>query len=384
MTKGEKLKNNLTASKLLVATALISTSVQASAYSYSVSDLGTLGNYSGAYSISDNGNYIVGDSDTNSGLRATLFSQGSPPVALQPGPYNPQARSYSVNNSGQAVGVAIFSPWDSHAALLTTNNSAVDLGTLGGNSSQANSINNLGQIAGISSTSINGWSHATLFGLGLTPIDLGVLPSGLWSNATAINNLGLIVGASQSVWGTHATLFSTTGGPIDLDPLETYAISSAFGVNDKGQIVGVRQYAAWTPNLGNTTLQRAMLFSSSFAPVDLGDLGGAFSRSNDVNSAGQIVGMSTIAGEQGVHAALFGLGHSPIDLNDLVDPLSGWLLEEAMSIDEQGDIVGFGHLNGEIKAFLATPIPEPKILTLVLVSLGIMSIFVRPKRPPTV
>jgi hypothetical protein len=53
-----------------------------------------------------------------------------------------------------------------------------------------------------------------------------------------------------------------------------------------------------------------------------------------------------------MHAALFGIGQSLIDLNELIDPLLGWTLREATAINEKGDIVGYGVSNGDIRAFL--------------------------------
>jgi len=43
------------------------------------------------------------------------------------------------------------------------------------------------------------------------------------------------------------------------------------------------------------------------------------------------------------------------DLNTLIPKNSGWYLECAQGINDAGDIVGFGTINGSTHAFLATP-----------------------------
>jgi hypothetical protein len=45
----------------------------------------------------------------------------------------------------------------------------------------------------------------------------------------------------------------------------------------------------------------------------------------------------------------------PVDLNTLIPANSGWVLQAASSIDNAGEIVGSGLINGSVHAFLATP-----------------------------
>jgi hypothetical protein len=47
------------------------------------------------------------------------------------------------------------------------------------------------------------------------------------------------------------------------------------------------------------------------------------------------------------------------DLNDLIPAGSGWELETARGINDNGWIVGEGTFNGEHRMFLLTPVPEP-------------------------
>ena len=43
------------------------------------------------------------------------------------------------------------------------------------------------------------------------------------------------------------------------------------------------------------------------------------------------------------------------DLNTLIPKDSPWYLESATSINNAGEIVGYGTINGSVHAFLATP-----------------------------
>lgn len=55
-----------------------------------------------------------------------------------------------------------------------------------------------------------------------------------------------------------------------------------------------------------------------------------------------------------------GAGGVMTDLDTLIDPASGWTLDEATGISDIGFITGYGtNPMGETHAFLLTPTPEP-------------------------
>jgi probable HAF family extracellular repeat protein len=105
---------------------------------------------------------------------------------------------------------------------------------------------------------------------------------------------------------------------------------------------------------------------------DLGTLGGAFSTAYGINNSGQVVGESYISGG-GQHAFLYSGSGSMQDLNDLINPASGWTLNVARSINDLGQIVGSGTIGGRSHTFLLTPVPEPS--TFVLLSIGILGLW---------
>jgi probable HAF family extracellular repeat protein len=185
----------------------------------------------------------------------------------------------------------------------------IDLGVMGGNSSGASDINDNGQIVGRFSTS--GSSRAFLYEQG-TITDLGTL-GGNSSHAYAINALGQITGSSNT--------------------------------------------------LNNEELH-PFLYSAG-AMVDLGTLGGYYAYSYDINVHGRAVGESAVPGNATTHAFLYSDG-TMHDLNNLIDDSLGWVLRKASGINDAGQIVGSGEINGSLHAFLLTPVPEPSTLALLL------------------
>ncbi|MBD0345012.1 MAG: DUF3466 family protein [Coleofasciculus sp. Co-bin14] len=93
---------------------------------------------------------------------------------------------------------------------------------------------------------------------------------------------------------------------------------------------------------------------ASYTVKDLGTLNGAASYAYAINNLGKIVGYSTI-GNSVSRAVLWEKG-SIKDLNSLIPSNSGWELNKARSINDKGQIVGSGTINGRTHAFLLTPV----------------------------
>jgi len=144
---------------------------------------------------------------------------------------------------------------------------------------------------------------------------------------------------------THAFLYSN-GAMSDLGTLGG-AGSWASGINSNGQVVG---YSATAGNAAT----HAFLYSNG-AMSDLGTLGGVGSWATGINNNGQVVGYSATAGNAAEHAFLYS-GGSMLDLNNLLSPGLGWMLSEARGINDLGQIVGTGTINGQYHAFLMTPV----------------------------
>jgi probable HAF family extracellular repeat protein len=80
----------------------------------------------------------------------------------------------------------------------------------------------------------------------------------------------------------------------------------------------------------------------------------------DINNKGQILCGSSLL-QIGESSSLYEDG-SYYALNDLVLNLGGWSMLDGLAINDSGQIVGTGYIDGEEHAFLMTPMPEPTSL----------------------
>ena len=162
----------------------------------------------------------------------------------------------AVNAGTQIVGASNTDRFGvSHASLWTAASGsptdsqpvdveAVDLHTLdllsdrnldAATNSVATAVNDSGQVVGSSFIHFNGepFEHAFLWTQADGMTDLGTLPGGTGSKATAINARGWIVGNAG-----HAFLWTQMGGMVDLGTLPSGTTSEAVAVNANGQILG--------------------------------------------------------------------------------------------------------------------------------------------------
>ena len=209
-----------------------------------------------------------------------------------------------------------------------------DLGSLGGQSSQAHAINDNEQIVGESFTTSNlpSLTHAFLWENGVMT-DLGTLPGFNESQAFDINNSGKVVGVSGGISTNNSHAFLWENGVMT--DLGTFGgtSSAAVAINNNDQIVGYYR------NLSGQT--RAFLWDNGIM-TDLGTLGGNYAEARDINDVGQIVGYSTssnnINNEQ---------GRAFIWQNGIITNLGviGGFQSSATSINNQGVIVGYSTTN---------------------------------------
>src|SRR5262249_22958906 len=114
----------------------------------------------------------------------------------------------AINNAGQVAG-----SMNNHAALLSQDG-VVDLGTLGGTSSAACAINNLGQVVGTAQDSSGGY-QAFFWDSTRGMQNLGV--AGTYTAAYGVNDAGRVAGTLGSDYDyyPHAFLWDSAGGLRD-------------------------------------------------------------------------------------------------------------------------------------------------------------------------
>jgi len=225
----------------------------------------------------------------------------------------------AINNRGQVVGYTGHLPDDFQWGFLWTN--ARDMSIFGSTfwNTFGNGISNSGEIVGENGPE----GYATYWKDGVAT-ELGGL-SGIsefgGSAANGVNDQGQIVGWSAAMSYIHAVTWTPSGTISDLGTLSGDTDSSASKINLFGLVIG---------SSGNAVTNSTVIGGQEpgFGPGPLEVIGRPFIWSK---AAGML------------------------DLNKLIRPHSGWVLNTATDINLWGQIVGEGTRNGEPHGFLLTP-----------------------------
>jgi probable HAF family extracellular repeat protein len=279
----------------------------------------------------------------------------------------------AINTSGQVAG-DVLSSGQTHA-FLYSNGTLADLGTVAGfTNSHATALNNSGKVVGSLDNGPGSVQHAMLYN-GQTMTDRGTAPGYTDGVATGINDVAQAIGyadtapgslndegflysqgtltdlgssislfypaaindAGQVAFGSHLI----TGGQTTLLPNS----AGARALNAPGQVAGSAAISRdsnpfiWTPTVPNgTTGTEQLLFN---LPGD--NAGTAYG----INAAGQAVGTcNNIFIPQSNQPFLYS-DSTMMNLNDLLPGGSGWNLQTATAINDAGQVVGTGYLNGD-------------------------------------
>lgn len=349
----------------LVPLCVLAFAGAAHATTYEITDLTTLGGTaSHAYGVNIHGD-VVGESLTTTGLtHAFLYHNGAMTDLGVLDNTNNFSQAFGINDAGVVVGKSTQNASDNGSRPFVYNGSMSFVGSLGGNYGWANDINNAGQIVGISAKS-NGVTHA-FRKTNSSMLDLGSLgASNDYSIAYGINDLGSVAGYSVVAPNFSDAFLYSGGGPMqDLGNLGGF--SRGFAVNNADHVTG----ASIIDGDGH---ERAFLWHNGTLS-DIGTTGGAVtSQGLDINNFDQVVGTLVFNLNNGElnHGFLYSNGIM-VDVNTLLPQNSGWVLRDAQAINDVGQIVGFGNINGQQHAYLLTPVPEPS--TLFLLGIGAITL----------
>ena len=271
-------------------------------------------------------------------------SLGASSGATWPSPSSPQSISspdssvFDLNDNGDAVGVTGLLNTATSRPFLVQGGSIIDLASVLGVATFPHAINNKGVIVA-TTFNVQGLVYDSVSGK--PPIAIPPLPGLDQSDAGGINSSGVVAGISSDSAGAKPSRgFLFAGGVLtDLGPA-----SQIQDINDSGIVAGAivnnssnLQAATWDTSKPNPTPTLLPIPSGFFGSTALG-----------INNHGDVVGNGIAHGRfSDVISACIFSGGTGTDLNTLIPPNSGWHLRQAADINDAGQIVGFGCLNGQ-------------------------------------
>ena len=282
-----------------------------------------------AFDINDFGQ-VVGATGIEGILRATRWdSLGQPEDlgAIQEG----ISSAYAINNDGLIVGTSAPVDGEFLQAVLWRDNTLVPLSPNQDQESQAFDVNDSGFIAGYQHEDALLWDPTG------API---VLPGPL-GRAYQVNSSGQVAGSIDE--GTITAVYWNDEGTSTLIRFPDSNFSEAYGINGSGWLVGTYQPQTAGKQTGSSPERLASRHPfAARHPVNP-------EKTDDTGNGETRVHVNTET-----RAFLWRAG-TIVDLNDFIDTTSGWTLLEARAINNAAQIIGYGSLNGRIRAFLLTP-----------------------------
>ena len=357
---------------LLLAAALYGVSAQAQ-LKYRIQDLGTIQggvNESVLAEAVNNTGDVVGTSIITSDasrLGSFIYEDGSIRALKSTGRWSEAYTATDLNDQGVAVGEFRDRPaGTSRPVMYRRDGAVIELGLApsGSRNPVYVNINNAGTVVGRDDAGSFIYDGGVTRELRLEPLDQGFF-------VQALNDRGVTAGLSQGFnylydGRTATQLPRISEGPSNFDVVD---------LNNQNQILG----QAVIYGDGSERFFQSFIYEDGrYRP--LGPLGSIEESltARAFNDDGVAVGAMRVGPSfDQLHAFVWQDGTAQ-DLNDLIapDPLGNtWRLLDARDINEHGQIVGIGLLNGggNARGFIATLVPEPGSWALMLAGMGVVA-----------
>ena len=360
---------------------------------YQVTNLDSLGGTPSEGNSINNRGWIAGPSELagNAVRRATLWRDGEPQDLGTLGGLHSNVLFPVKNVRGLITGIAetaepdpLNERWSCSRffpsrtgnicrGFVWRNGKMRPLPTLGGSNGFATGSNNRRQVVGWAENTVRDPTcsqvdeqylqfHAVIWGPGRRQIkDLPPLPGDSASAATAINDLGQVVGISgrcDRAFGRFSAIHSVLwkdGVPTNIGDLGGVAWNTPVAINRRGDIVG---FSNTSPADGGSFRAQAFLKLAGQPIQNLGTISPdeTLSQALGINESRQVVGISCTPGFASCRAFIWDDGVMR-DLNGLVAPGYSDQLITANDINDLGQITGraLEQGTGAEVPFVATP-----------------------------
>jgi probable HAF family extracellular repeat protein len=283
-----------------------------------------------------------------------------------------------VNDLGQVVGFATnaipdpFSfPGTQMRGFLWENGVMLDVGTLGGPDAVAFFVNNRGQIAGVSFT-----DSTPNPSTGMPTVHPFLLENGSMKDLGTLGGLGGPANFNGEGLTVEVNALNSQGEVAGTSPLAGdeahHAVLWDGTLKDLGTLGGINSQAFWVSDTGLAVGRADVLGSQSHhaflwkngVMTDLGVLGSCLnSTAFSVNSQGQVVGDTGACPDGGGGPSFFSeQGQPMVDINTLVLPGSDIEVVDALYINDAGVVAGGGILpSGDFHTVLLVPASPAEI-----------------------
>jgi uncharacterized membrane protein len=231
---------------------------------------------------------------------------------------------------------------------------------------QAIGINNANVVVGYSSDGAQ--TRAVQWNNGIAQDLTAYLPPNVGNSAAqAINDSGQIIVTTTHgpIWDAASNQsFLVAGASASTITISDPSVTSvqAQAINQLGVVAGSAYFADGT-SLAFKWSQGSAVLAAPFSQTAPGT-----EIALSINADGTVVGCFLPSDHTYDSAFIWKAGSSPTDLNALIDPTLGIVLTAAYGINDQGQIVASGFMDGSLTGVLLTPIasPEPTTATLLL------------------